>query len=148
MDTTNGSPFPESPLDNFAEDNYTPEACVCNNPLVLDVIENGTAEEMENRMKLSPKIRVVLVLSVEIINRSPIETKTYLSTVSVASNKEEHVHNYAMVFLNSQTPGMLPQRINLKVGTTVMPLRNISRSHLCNRTPLQDFKIIAFKCHL
>ena len=68
----------------------------------------------------------------------PGETKTYLSADSVNCDDNEEAQNYPMEFLNSLTPsGMPPHCRNLKVGSIVMLLRNISlKKGLCNGTRL------------
>ena len=68
----------------------------------------------------------------------PSETKTYLSADSVNCDDNEEAQNYPMEFLNSLTPsGMPPHCLNLKVGSIVMLLRNISlKKGLCNGTRL------------
>ena len=69
----------------------------------------------------------------------PGETKTYLSADSVNCDDNKEAQNYPMEFLNSLTPsGMPPHCLNLKVGSIVMLLRNISlKKGLCNGTRLE-----------
>ena len=68
----------------------------------------------------------------------PGETKIYLSADSVNCDDNEEAQNYPMEFLNSLTPsGMPPHCLNLKVGSIVTLLRNISlKKGLCNGTRL------------
>jgi hypothetical protein len=72
-------------------------------------------------------------------NWLPGEARTYLSADSVKCNSDEERQNYPTEFLNSLTPsGMPPHRLNLKVNSVVMLLRNLSlRQGLCNGTRLK-----------
>ena len=69
----------------------------------------------------------------EVLKMLPGETKTYLSADSVNCDDNEEAQNYPMEFLNSLTPsGMPPHCLNLKVGSIVMLLCNISlKKGLC-----------------
>ena len=77
----------------------------------------------------------------------PGETKTYLSADSVNCDDNEETQNYPMEFLNSLTPsGMLPHCLNLKVGSIVMLLHNISlKKGLCNGTRLVTYIKTVYK---
>ena len=67
------------------------------------------------------------------------QARTYLSADSVKCDDEEERQNYPTEFLNSLTPsGMPPHRLNLKVDSVVMLLRNLSlQQGLCNGTRLK-----------
>ncbi|XP_076052786.1 uncharacterized protein LOC143032200 [Oratosquilla oratoria] len=79
----------------------------------------------------------------DILRRLPTESKTYLSIDSVSSDNEMEANNYPIEFINSLTPsGMPPHRLNLKVGSIIMLLRNLSITQgLCNGTRLEVLEL-------
>jgi ATP-dependent DNA helicase PIF1 len=61
-------------------------------------------------------------------------TVTYLSADSIKDASENDVQNYPIEFLNSLCPsGMAPHKLELKLGSIIMLLRNFKRE-ICNGT--------------
>ena len=116
-----------------------PGPCIVKDSLVEEVFANTTSEERCSHVILSPKNENCLSMNEEVLKMLPGETKTYLSADSVNCDDNEEAQNYPMEFLNSLTPsGMPPHCLNLKVGSIVMLLRNISlKKGLCNGTRLE-----------
>ncbi|XP_076059517.1 uncharacterized protein LOC143036154 [Oratosquilla oratoria] len=134
----------QSSLDNVSDDTINiPEQCVCIDSLVSDIFDNCTQDEMKSRVILSPKNVDCLKVNEDILRRLPTESKTYLSIDSVSSDNEMEANNYPIEFINSLTPsGMPPHRLNLKVGSIIMLLRNLSITQgLCNGTRLEVLKL-------
>ena len=134
----------QSSLDNVSDDTIDiPEQCVCDDSLVSDIFDNCTQDEMKSRVILSPKNADCLEVNEDILRRLPTENKTYLSIDSVSSDNEMEANNYPMEFINSLTPsGMPPHRLNLKVGSIIMLLRNLSITQgLCNGTRLEVLEL-------
>lgn len=68
---------------------------------------------------------------------------TYCSADSIETEDPNDAMNFPVEFLNSQTPsGVPPHKLNLKVGTVVMLLRNLNpKKGLCNGTRLMIVKL-------
>ncbi|XP_076063445.1 uncharacterized protein LOC143038309 [Oratosquilla oratoria] len=134
----------QSSLDNVSDDTIDiPEQCVCTNSLVSDIFDNCTQDEMKSRVILSPKNVDCLKVNEDILRKLPTESKTYLSIDSVSSDNEIEANNYPIEFINSLTPsGMPPHRLNLKVGSIIVLLRNLSiKQGLCNGTRLEVLEL-------
>ncbi|XP_076029148.1 uncharacterized protein LOC143017995 [Oratosquilla oratoria] len=135
----------QSSLDNVSDDTIDiPEQCVCIDSLVSDIFDNCTQDEMKSRVILSQKNVDCLKVNEDILRRLPTESKTYLSIDSVSSDNEMEANNYPIEFINSLTPtGMPPHRLNLKVGSITMLLRNLSITQgLCNGTRLEVLELL------
>ena len=89
-----------------------------------------------NSTILSPKNEDTLRINNLVISKLPGEPITYLSADRAII--EEGVSNYSDEFLHGLTPsGMPPHRLDLKVNTVIMLMRNICvRQGLCNGTRL------------
>jgi ATP-dependent DNA helicase PIF1 len=74
----------------------------------------------------------------EILNLLDGETVSYLSTDSIDDEDGEDRQNYPVEFLNECTPSGMPvHKMNLKVGSLIMLLRNLNTKRgLCNGTRL------------
>lgn len=71
-----------------------------------------------------------------ITNKVPGESKLFRSLDTVV-NEEDSVH-YPQEFLQSLNPsGLPPHNLELKVGVSIILLRNLSPPKLCNGTRLQ-----------
>ncbi|XP_073427380.1 ATP-dependent DNA helicase PIF1-like [Dendrobates tinctorius] len=80
----------------------------------------------------------VALLNDRVMDRMPGEYKLYKSDDSVDVDNEDEREHYPVEFLNSVMPsGMPSHRLQLKVGTIVMLLRNLNaKNGLCNGTRL------------
>ena len=104
-----------------------PEPCIVKDSLVEELFANTTSEESCSHVILSPKNENCLSMNEEVLKMLPVETKTYLSADSVNCDDNEEAQNYPMEFLNLLTPsGVPPHCLNLKMGSIVMLLCNIS----------------------
>lgn len=66
------------------------------------------------------------------------ELITYKS-VDTVKNKEDVIH-YPTEFLNSlDLPGMPPHNLELKIGSSIIMLRNINPPKLCNGQKINEF---------
>ena len=74
----------------------------------------------------------------QILQLLPGEAVTYTSVDSIISDDNKERQMYPLAFLNSLTPsGMPPHKLNLKLNSVVMLLRNLSlKDGLCNGTRL------------
>ena len=79
-----------------------------------------------------------MALNEQILQLLPGEAVTYTSVDSIISDDNEETQMYPLEFLNSLTPsGMPPHKLNLKLNSVVMLLRNLSlKDGLCNGTRL------------
>ena len=116
-----------------------PPACCCEGDLIDEVFAAADRNSWHERVILSPKNEHCLEVNERVLQMVPGEARTYLSADSVKCDSEEERLNYPTEFLNSLTPsGMPPHRLNLKVDSVVMLLRNLSlRQGLCNGTRLK-----------
>ncbi|XP_036347295.1 uncharacterized protein LOC118756648, partial [Rhagoletis pomonella] len=79
-------------------------------------------------------------INYQILEKLPYEVTTYKS-VDSAMNQDDAV-NYPVEFFNSmEPPGMPPHYLNLKVGSSIILLRNLNA--LCNGTRLAVKKLMA-----
>ena len=88
-------------------------------------------------------------LNDDILQRLPGQERLFLSSDSVICDDEEEANNYPLEFLNSITPsGMPPHQLKLKIGCTVMLLRNIcSKRGLCNGVRLKVVSMLTSVLH-
>ena len=116
-----------------------PPACVCEGDLIDEIFSADDHSRLQERVILSPKNEHCLEVNERVLRTIPGEARTYLSADSVKCDDEEERQNYPTEFLNSLTPsGMPPHRLNLKIDSVVMLLRNLSlRQGLCNGTRLK-----------
>eukprot|EP00794_Sanderia_malayensis_P013295 gene13295-biopygen10606 len=93
---------------------------------------------MSERCCLTPKNEFSHHIKELILQRLPTPRKHYLSIDKVETDDPEEAAAYPMVFLNAQTPGGMPlHSLQLKVGATIILLRNINPvKGLCNGTQL------------
>lgn len=100
-------------------------------------IDVNNVDSFKNKAILCPKNVDALRINELILNKIPGETTTYISSdelVSEDHDDDENLINYPIEFLNSLTPfGLPPHKLNLKVGSVIMLLRNLFvASGLCN----------------
>jgi hypothetical protein len=91
----------------------------------------------KNVAVLCPKNEDALAINEDILNRSQVESKTYLSEDVAEHNDESEFQEYPLEFLHSYTPNNLPLHVlNLKVGAMIL-IKNININEgLCNSTRL------------
>eukprot|EP00794_Sanderia_malayensis_P002293 gene2293-biopygen2036 len=93
---------------------------------------------MSERCCLTPKNEFSHHINELILQRLPTARQQYLSIDRVETDDPEEAAAYPMEFLNAQTPGGMPlHSLQLKVGATIILLRNINPAKgLCNGTRL------------
>ena len=96
---------------------------------------------LSERAILAAKNKDVHSLNFEIQSKIPGDLISYKSVDTVTN--DEDVVNYPTEFLNSlDLPGLPPHNLQLKVGVTVIMLRNINQPKLCNGTRLAIKKLM------
>lgn len=96
---------------------------------------------LRERAILAPKNLHVNAINFQIQEKLPGEATLYKS-VDSAMNQDDAV-NYPLEFLNSlDPPGMPPHCLNLKVGSSIILLRNLNAPKLCNGTRLAVKKLM------
>ena len=101
---------------------------------IADAIFPDFSEDRTYSVILTQKNEISLKLNDEILKRMPGQEHVFFSYDNTLCDNEEESQNYPSEFLNSITPtGMPPHKLILKVGATVMQLRNLdSKRGLCN----------------
>lgn len=119
-----------------------PEQCF-RNESILDVIFPNFEVDRTHSIILTPKNDVSLKLNNEILTRLIGDEYILNSEDTVICENEEEKINYPIEFLNSITPtGMPPHKLILKLGASVMLLRNVdSQNGLCNGVRLKIVQI-------
>ena len=114
-----------------------PNECALQDNIVASIFSDFN-DNLTGRVILTPTNDAALEINEQIINQLPGELKTYFSVDSVVSDDDEEVQLYPLEFINSLTPsGMPPHILNVKIGSIVMLLRNLSlKDGLCNGTRL------------
>ncbi|GBN08300.1 hypothetical protein AVEN_133797-1 [Araneus ventricosus] len=108
---------------------------------VFPVISNKYKDHhwLCERAILAPKNENVNKMNEIILQKLPENSITY-KFVEAVMDKEQAVY-YPTEFLNP--PGMPPHMLNLKVGSSIMLLRNLDTPKLCNGTRLCVSKLMA-----
>lgn len=90
---------------------------------------------LTERAILAPKNECVNIINTRILQKLPGAVKSYVSIDTVVDiNNAVH---YPTEFLNSlEPPGMPPHNLTLKIGSSIMLLRNLDAPKLCNGTRL------------
>lgn len=97
---------------------------------------------LSERAILAAKNKDVDDLNFAIQSKIPGDLVSYKSVDTVTN--EDEVVNYPTEFLNSlDLPGLPPHNLRLKVGVTVIMLRNINQPRLCNGTRVAVKKLMA-----
>ncbi|XP_068309880.1 uncharacterized protein [Pyrus communis] len=93
---------------------------------------------LKERAIVTPRNDTTTEINAFILGMVPGENRTYLSFDSVSSSTENLDVLYPNEFLNQlDLPGLPHHKLDLKVGTSVMLLRNLNQSSgLCNGTRL------------
>ena len=93
---------------------------------------------MAKRCCLTPKNINSHVINDLVLDRLPGNKRTYLSVDSVVTDDQHIRATVTTEFLNSMTPSGMPlHKLDLKVGATVILLRNLNpKKGLCNGTRL------------
>ncbi|XP_050339716.1 uncharacterized protein LOC126766058 [Bactrocera neohumeralis] len=108
-------------------------------PNIVGNIMNHTW--LRERAILAPKNVNVNDINFEIQEKLPGVVTSYKSFDS-AMNQDDAV-NYPIEFLNSlEPPGMPPHCLNLKIGSSIILLRNLNAPKLCNGTRLAVKKLM------
>ena len=81
---------------------------------------------------------MTLHLNYAVVDKLPVENRTYLSTDRVICESDVEATNYPLEFWNSLTPSCMPlHKLKLKQGCIIMLLRNLDiRNGICNGTRL------------
>eukprot|EP00794_Sanderia_malayensis_P014510 gene14510-biopygen11614 len=135
------------PHDHQDQINLPQQICINSLDLINSIYpqaESGDAHllldpnTMSERCSLTPKNEFSHHINELILQRLPTPRKQYLSIDTVQTDDPEEAAAYPMEFLNAQTPGGMPlHSLQLKVGTTIILLRNIEPAKgLCNGTRL------------
>lgn len=96
---------------------------------------------LRERAILAPKNANVNEINFQIQQKLPGDLVSYKS-IDTATNEEDAV-NYPVEFLNSlEPPGMPPHLLNLKIGSSIILLRNLNSPKLCNGTRLSVKKLM------
>lgn len=107
-----------------------------------NIVQNyNNYDWLRERAILAPKNINVNEINFHIQEKLPGDSVTYKS-IDTAMNDEDAV-NYPVEFLNSlEPPGMPPHYLNLKVGSSIILLRNLNVPKLCNGTRLSVKKLM------
>ena len=137
-----GGTLPTKESNPYRECVQIPEECAL--PKQVDIVEEVFGDfESENdltrRVILTPTNDEALHINEKILDQQQGIVRTYLSYDCVVADTQEGIDLYPMEFLNSITPNGMPKhRLNLKVGSVIMLLRNLSlKDGLCNGTRLK-----------
>lgn len=96
---------------------------------------------LRERAILAPKNANVNEINFQIQQKLPGDLVSYKS-IDTATNEEDAV-NYPVEFLNSlEPPGMPPHHLHLKIGSSIILLRNLNSPKLCNGTRLSVKKLM------
>eukprot|EP00111_Clytia_hemisphaerica_P007544 TCONS_00021908-protein len=133
--------LPTKQTDPYLGSIQIPDQCAISTD--SDLIEHvfGNFEDggdFTKRVILTPTNEEALEINEQILGRLPGDIHTYTSFDSVVADTQEEVDLYPQEFINSITPSGMPKhRLNLKVGSVIMLLRNLSiKDGLCNGTRL------------
>ncbi|XP_014204683.1 uncharacterized protein LOC106636701 [Copidosoma floridanum] len=102
----------------------------------IENLSNKSYQWLCERAIISPRNSTAEEINNIILQKLVADSREYLSIDSVIAS--EDVVNYPQEFLNSLTPsGFPPHKLSLKVGASIMLLRNLQPPNLCNGTRLQ-----------
>ena len=118
-----------------------PEECSTSD--IVNSIFPDFSTDRTGSVILTPKNDTSLQLNDEILKKLDGVPREFLSCDKALCDDEVESQNYPLEFLNSITPsGMPPHKLILKVGCTVMLLRNLSSKRgLCNGVRLSVLNI-------
>ena len=132
--------LPHKEKDPYIDSIELPSECVMpkDSNIITSIFSDFNEEDVIKRVILTPTNAEALALNEQILQLLPGEAVTYISVDSIISDDKEETQMYPLEFLNSLTPsGMPPHKLNLKLNSVVMLLRNLSlKDGLCNGTRL------------
>ena len=135
-----GDNLPHKEKDPYINCIEIPSECVMpkDSNIITSIFSDFNEEGVTKRVILTPTNAEALALNEQILQLLPGEAVTYTSVDSIISDDNEETQMYPLEFLNSLTPsGMPPHKLNLKLNSVVMLLRNLSlKDGLCNGTRL------------
>lgn len=104
--------------------------------IFMNNIRNLSADELSQRVILTPTNEVALSINAKIIDQLDGELETYCSADGIVSDDPNTGRIYPVKFLNGLTPsGVPPHKLYLKKGSVVMLIRNLdTKKGLCNGT--------------
>ncbi|KAJ0799663.1 putative DNA helicase Pif1, P-loop containing nucleoside triphosphate hydrolase [Helianthus annuus] len=105
------------------------------------ILNYPSAENLSNRAIVCPKNETADEINKIVLNLTPGETRSYISydsMVPYAQNTTDVDALYPQEYLNELSfPGIPPHRLDIKINTPVMLIRNINQTlGLCNGTRL------------
>ena len=106
----------------------------CSTKDIVNSIFPDFSTDRTSSVILTPKNDTSLKLNEEILDKLDGVSYEFLSCDRALCDDQEEAQNYPLEFLNSITPsGMPPHKLKVKMGCTIMLLRNLSSKHgLCN----------------
>ena len=119
-----------------------PSDLICNGSLIKEIFgERLTPENVTSFSKMAilcPKNSDVDAINEEVLNLLTGDSVTYLSSDSIDDENDDDRMNYPIEFLHELTPSGMPiHKLNLKIGSIIMHLRNLNTKRgLCNGTRL------------
>ena len=136
--------LPKKVSEPFKECIEIPQYCVTPGDIVNEIFPDNISQDyFDNRAILTPRNDVSLFMNEKIFKKITGDERIYCSFDEILSDEPEVAAVYTTEFMNSLTPSGMPKhRLRLKVGATIMLLRNINRSQgLCNGTRLRMLKL-------
>ena len=135
-----GDNLPHKEKDPYINCIEIPSECVMpkDSNIITSIFSDFNEKDVTKRVILTPTNAEALALNEQILQLLPGKAVTYTSVDSIISDDNEETQMYPLEFLNSLTPSVMPpHKLNLKLNSVVMLLRNLSlKDGLCNGTRL------------